>query len=328
VVNIYSISIYADSPIWWDKDSILIKKSIYYLTYQDYNRVDSLYNILIKKYPNDPIGYYLKTLLYGAIMLDYASNFKEKDMLYYMRITDSLAKLYKNDAWKEYYLGAIKIVKGAYMIDNDQLKGILYAFDGIENIKRSINIDSTLYDAYYYLGFYYYGKGKIGEKLWWLGIREKTNKKKAIYLLRKAIDNSLFSKEMAIHTLIGIYIEEGDYKIAEAIIKKGYENNNRDRLYLWDFIKLYKKWNKHNKFLFYTNRLLEFYDKIKDKYPYNWFVLMYEKAIVLEKLNKTQAAFDLYKKLFYFYNNNTFSKKDKEKLKKIYESIKKKLKED
>jgi tetratricopeptide (TPR) repeat protein len=135
------------------------KEEIYFFRL---NNSLNIFHTIQTKYPDHPHGYfyesYITILLY---FLDESNDSLENRLQVTIKKaigkSESYREKYKNDPEAFFYLGVSHGLSGIYAVLNrNYFSGYIHARKGITYLKKTIEIDSTYYDAFLGLGIYHY----------------------------------------------------------------------------------------------------------------------------------------------------------------------------
>jgi hypothetical protein len=196
----------------------IIDSSLTLALNQEYDSLFSLFQALGRKNPQNPLFDFYQMLACEAKMIDYETTawVKAFDSLGARaeRGFKKIMKREKRNPWIYYFLGNFYVTRGAHELRfSNYLNFSRNIFKGIGLIRKSVKLDSTLYDAYLYLGTYEYAKAEIFK---WVPFMED-EKEEALGMIRLAMEKSLFSRQTAVQVLVGIYGHMGDVANAEKI---------------------------------------------------------------------------------------------------------------
>jgi len=173
---------------------------------------------VIKKYPDNPMGYLGQAAVYHILMLNYrVSRFDSQyDSLTSLaiKIGEQAIKQYKDDANAFFVLGAAYGFRGLQRIRKGQWFGAFRdGIRGVSSLMKAHEMDETVYDVYYGLGLYYYWKSAKAKVLTFLRLM-KDEREKGIEYLMIAAEKGKFSATEAVFALIEIYYYEDRYEAA------------------------------------------------------------------------------------------------------------------
>ena len=184
----------------------------------EYEEAMKLFKQVIEQDKESPLGYFYTAAVYEVLMQNYRNRSFNKKFNFYINGAiekgEQLAKKYQNDELLYFYLG------GAYgyrAIDRGEAGNWFGAFvdavKGAEYLEKAIEINPTLYDAYYGFGVYKYWRSVKSKVLWFLPFF--TDERQAgINDIRLAISRGQYAQNEAIVVLAGIYRNEKDYHAA------------------------------------------------------------------------------------------------------------------
>jgi len=218
---------------------------------EDYPLAESSFQTLIQMAPEDPAGYFFCAALYHAQMIDYESNFREKDFYRNIKLAEKFArqriKRNKKDAWAYLVLGNAYGAKAVY----ESRKGKWWA--GLKNglsaksaLKKAIKLNPQLYDAYVGLGSYHFWASVVTRAFWWLPFIGD-HREKGISEMKLAYERSIFSQGAAASGLIWMYIQEKKFDQAISLAQRMQAQYPRGKSFLWALAEAYfekKDWAK------------------------------------------------------------------------------------
>ncbi|KPL01367.1 MAG: hypothetical protein AMJ91_00385 [candidate division Zixibacteria bacterium SM23_73_3] len=227
---------------------------------ENYPLAENRFKALIEMAPEDPGGYFFLAALYQAQMIDYESNFKEKDFYENIKMAKKFAgkRIEKNkkDAWAYLILGNTYGAKAVYDAKKGKwwsgLNSGLYAKSAL---KETIKHNSEIYDAYLGLGSYHFWASVMTKAFWWLPFIGD-HREKGISEIKLAYEKSIFSSAAAASGLIWIYIEEEKFDQAISLAQKMQSEYPQGKSFLWALAQAYydkKDW--HNALLKYQELL-------------------------------------------------------------------------
>ena len=217
---------------------------------ENYSLAESRFETLVRMAPEDPAGYFFKAALYQAQMIDYESNFREKDFYRNIKMAKMFArkrlKRDKRDAWAYLILGNTYGAKAVY----DAKKGKWWS--GLNNglyaksaLKETIKHDPEIYDAYLGLGSYHFWTSVMTRAFWWLPFIGD-HREKGISQTKLAYEKSIFSSGAAASGLIWMYIEEKEFDQAIGLAQKMQSQYPEGKSFLWPLAEAYlqkRDWN-------------------------------------------------------------------------------------
>jgi tetratricopeptide (TPR) repeat protein len=145
------------------------------------------------------------------------------------------------DVWLHFYLGSAYGYLGLYEAKRGSLVGgFRSAGCGLDHLKKAIELDSTMYDAYLGVGNYMYWSGKFYKYLRFLPwIRDERDK--GVAFVRKAVDKGLYSGWIGVNSLAWIEYDRGECESALILFLKGDSAFPNNPFWLWGLAETQKK---------------------------------------------------------------------------------------
>jgi tetratricopeptide (TPR) repeat protein len=210
---------------------------------EDYVPAEACFDSLVRLGPDDPAGYFFRSALYHAQMIDYESDFRAKEFDENVKMAKKLArkriKKNRNDAWTYLVLGNSYGAKAVY----DARRGKW--FSGLEEglmaksaLKEALKRDPELYDAYVGLGSYHYWASVMTKAFHWLPFIGD-DRELGIAEMQLALDKSVFSSTAAASGLVWMYIHEGDFDRAIDLAQKKQSEYRQGKSFLWPLAEAY-----------------------------------------------------------------------------------------
>ncbi|MGB7062510.1 MAG: tetratricopeptide repeat protein [Candidatus Zixiibacteriota bacterium] len=210
---------------------------------EDYALAESSFQTLIRMAPEDPAGYFFLAALYQARMIDYESNFREKELYENVKTAKRFAreriKKNGNDAWAYVILGNSYGVKAVYNAKKGKWwSGLNEGLSAKSALNKAVKLDPELYDAYVGLGSYHYWASVKTRALWWLPFIGD-HRQKGITQTKLALEKSIFSSTAAASGLIWMYIVERQYDLAIDLARKMQFEYPQGKSFLWPLAQAY-----------------------------------------------------------------------------------------
>jgi hypothetical protein len=204
---------------------------------EEYAAAESSFHALIRMAPQDPAGRFFLAALYHAQMIDYESNFREKDLYQNVKAAKKFARerIEKNekDAWAYFILGNSYGVKAVYNAKKGKWWSALNeGLSAKSALKKAVKLNPELYDAYVGLGSYHYWASVKTRALWWLPFIGD-HRQKGISQTKLAHEKSIFSSAAAASGLIWMYIVEKQYDLAIDLARKMQSDYPQGKSFLW-----------------------------------------------------------------------------------------------
>ncbi|MBN2542304.1 hypothetical protein JXI42_05515 [bacterium] len=210
----------------------------------DFEYGEKLFTSLISQRPDDPTGYFFLGVTMQSRMQD-REDWAELDSLMALfekavALSEAALKKDKGNGWLLYlqgsacsYIAVLEFEYGSFWTGYSKTK------TAVKTLKRSIEADATVYDAYLGLGGYFYWKSNKLSWLSWLPF-VKDDREKGLGYLETAREKSRYSRDPATHVLIHTYVEEGCYKKAEKLALGLASGFPEGKLPLWNLVHVYK----------------------------------------------------------------------------------------
>jgi len=172
----------------------------------------SICHHIMDQYPENPMGYLGAAVVYHGIMRGYWINSYESvyDSLLTIAVTKGDAAIKKNKEEAECYFvyGAALGIRGLHRIRKGLWLGAFWdGLKGYQNVKKAYAMDSSLVDACFGLGLFYYWKSAKAKKLPFLRLM-KDEREKGIDYITIAVEKGKFSTMEGHFYLLQIYYFE------------------------------------------------------------------------------------------------------------------------
>ena len=181
-----------------------------------YKEAEATYKKVISLYPKNPAGYYYLADLYQMIMRNYRVRDFEPQFEKFIDLTIEVAeealKNNHNNAVAYMYLGDARGHRGVQRINQHKFfRGFMDGLKGASYLEKAIELDPTLYDAYYGAGIYHYWRSAKSKAFWFLPFIGD-NRQKGIDEIWLSIQKGKHSEIEGKFALVSIYYDEQDYK--------------------------------------------------------------------------------------------------------------------
>ena len=177
----------------------LIQYAIELSIQHKYPLAEEILQNIIKNSPGHPEGYFFMAATIQSKMMDFETDIWDDDFFNYIKLTIKLAdeKLKQpelTDNNIQYYKGSARCYlaffegrKGKY------LSAIRHIYSGISILKKVINIDPSLTDAYFGIGSYNYWRSRVTRFINWLPLISD-KRESGILMVKKAIRETITNK--------------------------------------------------------------------------------------------------------------------------------------
>ena len=194
---------------------------------------------IIERWPESPAGYFYRAGVINSMMLDYEENYREDDFYQYIDQAVERAEILidsePENPWGHFYRGG---AAGYLAFHHTRNKHFFSAFrQGLKAIKeldRTIEIDSTLYDAYLGVGNYKYWLSRRTEFLKWLPFI-KDRREEGISLMYQAMKRGKYSRDTAASSLAWALINAGRYDEICTIAEEALKRHPGSRFFLFAY---------------------------------------------------------------------------------------------
>jgi tetratricopeptide (TPR) repeat protein len=204
---------------------------------EEYAAAEARFDTLIQMAPGDPVGYFFKAALLHAQMIDYESDFREKEFYANVKKAKKLVKQRinrnKRDAWTYLVLGNTYGAKAVY--DAKQGKWLSALQEGLmakSALKEALKRNPQLYDAYVGLGSYHYWASVMTKALRWLPF-VGDHREQGIAEMKLAYEKSIFSSTAAASGLVWMYIREQEFDQAIDLARQMQSEYPQGKSFLW-----------------------------------------------------------------------------------------------
>lgn len=287
------------SQAQWKLDSLihpLVVSGIDCILKQEYNRADSIFNVVSNRYPDHPAGYLYRAAVMQAYNIDFDVPIEQEEF-------DSLLIMGKNAAkkfslpWSGYFLGTADGYDAYERVDRgDWFGGVRKGMSSASKFEEIIENDSSFYDAYVGIGTYYYWRSRKTEFIRWLPFI-KDDRALGIRMLIIGAERSEYNQFAAISALISIYLDAEKYKQAEAWSKRGLNFYPENRVFLWGLATALDRQNRSAEAVSAYSNLLEKIMSAHAPHPYNEIVCRLNLVKSKVALNDTTNVFYHLKKI-------------------------------
>jgi tetratricopeptide (TPR) repeat protein len=253
---------------------------------QNYSQAKLEFEKLNSKYPDLPLGKIYLSAVEIARAYDYGDEYNDHLIMEYLNAAcEQAEKLEKNkpELWNYYFLGLaegyISYYKG---LTGSWLSSINSAMNSVSNFEECIKLNSGFVEAYSGIGNYKYWKSKKTESLNWLPFVHD-ERAEGIELLEKAVNKSSYNTDLAVNSLIWIYINLKNYNEAAHIAEKALKKYPASRLFKWGLARAYEEIDR-SKAIHYYYDILNSFPNLSGMNRYNEIVL---KHIIAQQYAKS-----------------------------------------
>jgi tetratricopeptide (TPR) repeat protein len=259
----------------------LVKEGLEYSYMEKYTEAESLFNLVIERFPDDPAGYFFKAALLDLYMLDFSTDEREGEFFELLKKAIDKSEKWERGkdnrtlAWAHFYKGASLSYKAMRLGRRRSfLKALANGLSAINELKRAVKFDSTLYDAYLGLGTYDYIISELPKFLKWLPFFGD-RKEEAIKKMRIASEKSFFAKVAAMDALSWTLAYNGNTREAIEIARRLVGMYPESRSFRWTLAYALRRAGRWREALGIYKELFTLVLRDQREYPYDIAVTSY-----------------------------------------------------
>ena len=212
---------------------LTVEKSIVH----DYDSAIAAADRLIEMEPDNPAGYFFTAGVFNTMISDYEDERWSKDFHKYSRLAvDKAQRLIDSgdtDAWNYFYLGGSQGYISFQNMRTDRFFSALgHGMSAIKNLKKAVELDSTLYDAYLGIGNYKYWISRKTQFVEWVPFISD-RREEGIADIYNAMWKGRYSGDSAASTLGWILLDEKKFDDALEIIAGQIEKYPESRFFMY-----------------------------------------------------------------------------------------------
>jgi tetratricopeptide (TPR) repeat protein len=200
-----------------EQNGILVIDLIYK---EDFKNAEETARRLIKKYPDNPAGYFYVAATLDAWMAFYFDKKKENEFYKFcdLALEKSEKILAKNpgDEWTLFFMGGAEGYKGTYEARYERwITAFRYGWRGVSILLKLVDMKSDIEDVNYGVGSYDYWRSAMINTLWFMP-KIKDKREEGIKRLTIAAEKGILTKLTSQTALIEILLNEN--RSADAIV--------------------------------------------------------------------------------------------------------------
>jgi tetratricopeptide (TPR) repeat protein len=173
---------------------------------EEYDRADSVFDLIACSYPEQPHAYLFRTALLDLYMLDFSVDDREDEFFRAVdeclgRADDWLKALKKHRSWDDNQRGWAHFFKGGALSykamrlgrKRSFFRAVSTAVSALKELNHALNADSTVYDAYLGLGTYDFLMSELPKFVKWLPFIGD-NRDRGIRRIRTAAEKGRYTR--------------------------------------------------------------------------------------------------------------------------------------
>jgi len=276
-----------------------------------FKEAESIFNEIIKREPQNGLGYFLKSVGYFWMCQKYPHNEdtreKYKDITFKaIEVAEETLDRNENNIDAMFYLGGAYGNLGRYYImEKSFLKAYWYGRKGKIYLKDVIEINPKYYEAYAGLGIYHYYAAELPKiiKIFSFILGIEGDKELGLKELKSAVANAKYTKSEAKFFLASIYSDiEKDYQKALTVMEELHQRYPNNSTIIMVLGKCNWELEKYEPAIKYFREMIDKYpddDRMKDFYNAYGYKLV--------KINHFDEAIRVFKKQVELFPNEANS---------------------
>ena len=169
------------------------------------------------------------------------------------------------------------------------LKALTNGLKAIKDLQACTERDSTFYEAYLGLGTYKYWRStKLKAVLWLPFLSDR--RKEGIADLKRALSSPSYARYMAMHQLIYILIDYGQYEEALNYARQAIARFPKSQFMWWAYAHVYFKSHNYPKALKAYRRLLQLIENHPESNPSHWLDCQVRIAEMYRRMGRMEQA--------------------------------------
>ena len=192
---------------------------------------------IVKKYPENPAGYFFVATALESWMSYYEDNKKEDEFYRYCDLViekgEKILNKDSTDEWAMFFIGGAEGYKGTYEAHYERwITAFRYGWRGVSWFVKLSEMKSEIVDINYGIGSYDYWRSALMKTLWWMpGVKDK--REEGIKKLYLALEKGTYTRVAASAALIEILINENRIEEALPIAEKMVMLYPTSTMFLW-----------------------------------------------------------------------------------------------
>jgi tetratricopeptide (TPR) repeat protein len=263
----------------------------------DYAAAESTFKKLIDLDTNHPQGYFYLAATIQAKMMDFETDLWEKEFYKYIDETEQhckeLIETNNQNGWAYFYLGSAGCYRSFHESKKKEyLTAVRHGLAGVAALKKALQIDSTITEAYFGIGSFNYWRSKATHYLNWLPLLND-QRQVGIDMVKRAAYKSKYIHYAAYNELIWIFIDTGQPSEALKWARLGLSHAQDSRFFLWGAAKSHFLMKQYSEALLFYNQILNSVEKEALNNHYNEILCRYKMAQCYYQLKKNEETLAL-----------------------------------
>jgi tetratricopeptide (TPR) repeat protein len=257
---IFNLTANSQSPFPSDVDSLILR-GIDCTFACEFDSAMDLFQSVVDQYPDHIVGYFYQAATLQSKMMDYETDLWEES--FYQKIDQAISvgqkqiEEMRDDPWTYFYLGNTYSYKGLYQAKAGGLiPGFVNAKKGQHYLEKSVELDSSLFDAYLIIGNFKYWEGRFYRYLKWLPW-VSDERREGLRMIRQSIKQGTFSQWVGLNSLAWIEFDRKRFEIALAQFREGLQQYPESRFFLWGMAHTSFRMERYSEALAYYQSILD-----------------------------------------------------------------------
>ncbi|HIE05882.1 MAG TPA: hypothetical protein EYP58_03675 [bacterium (Candidatus Stahlbacteria)] len=272
----------------------LITQGLDYAYTESFGEAEAKFDSVILKYPDNPAGYFFKAALIELVIMDTYLYDREGEFFNLIDTTIIRAKRIlkrEKNGWAQFYYASALVYRAVYEgFKRNYWATFRHGIKGGAEMKRVIDYDSTVYDAYLGIGVYEYFWATASRYIpilklfgnWEDGVRK----------IKVARDSGRFSSVTALNALSWIMAVEKKPAEAVAYAETLMNRYPESRTFRWTLARAYLADNRCQDAIKIYGELLDYYQKHQPENITNIAQVNLDLAKCLVKDNRIEEALE------------------------------------
>jgi len=271
-------------------------KGLSFIYDQNYDSSFYYFQKIVDQYPEHPSGYFFLSYLCDLYNSDFLSDIYQDDFEIYSEKAIELAEKLKsiNESEGYFFKGAMLFSKALnYANNGDYIRALNFATPAYNELKKSIELNNSIYDAELGIGAYLFLKGKLETSIF----SNNSQQENGLNHIKICIEKGKYLHIAAENLIALLYIETGE--ISQSIdicldLISSYPNN---RIFHWALLKAYKNQENWSSVITTGEKLIELINSGEIIPPGNLAFVYYEIAMANLNLENQEIVINFCDKI-------------------------------